>query len=97
MTRGAGVVPERFDGERFEADVFHLAATVPASWTNRAEGFSLAACWLISWGAALRLSDDLLRYDAGIRGDLAVVPAVLGKEMIGQIEVVAAETVAEYA
>jgi hypothetical protein len=29
--RGAGVVPWRFDGARFEEDVFHLAATVPVA------------------------------------------------------------------
>ena len=29
--RGAGVIPWRFDGDRFEEDIFHRAATVPAA------------------------------------------------------------------
>lgn len=38
--RGAGVIPWRFDGERFEEDVFHRAATVPAAQ----RGLSIDGC-----------------------------------------------------
>ena len=38
--RGAGVIPWRFDGDRFEEDIFHRAATVPAAQ----RGLSIDGC-----------------------------------------------------
>src|SRR5580658_7683434 len=42
--RGAGVIPWQFDGARFEEDVFHLAAAVPA--TQRS--LSIEGCHLLA-------------------------------------------------
>jgi hypothetical protein len=38
--RGVGVIPWRFDGDRFEEDMFHRAATVPAAQ----RGLSIDGC-----------------------------------------------------
>jgi hypothetical protein len=38
--RGAGAIPWRFDGDRFEEDIFHRAATVPAAQ----RGLSIDGC-----------------------------------------------------
>lgn len=38
--RGAGVIPWRFDADRFEEDIFHRAATVPAAQ----RGLSIDGC-----------------------------------------------------
>jgi hypothetical protein len=42
--RGAGVVPWRFDGERFEEDIFLRAATVPTA----ERGLSIEGCHLLA-------------------------------------------------
>jgi hypothetical protein len=44
MARGAGVIPWRFDGARFEEDVFHRAAAVPAAQ----RGLSIAGCHILA-------------------------------------------------
>ena len=44
MARGAGVIPWRFDGARFEEDIFHRAATVPAAQ----RGLSIAGCHILA-------------------------------------------------
>jgi hypothetical protein len=42
--RGAGVIPWRFDGARFEEDIFHRAATAPAAQRR----LSIAGCHLLA-------------------------------------------------
>lgn len=42
--RGAGVLPWRFDGDRFEEDIFHRAATVPAA----PRGLSIDGCHILA-------------------------------------------------
>jgi hypothetical protein len=42
--RGTGRIPWRFDGARFEEDVFHRAATVPAAQ----RGLSIAGCHILA-------------------------------------------------
>ncbi|HUZ64843.1 MAG TPA: hypothetical protein VMU82_14155 [Acetobacteraceae bacterium] len=42
--RGAGDIPWRFDGDRFEEDVFHRAATVPAAQ----RGLSIDGCHILA-------------------------------------------------
>jgi len=42
--RGAGVIPWRFDGDRFEEDIFHRAAIVPAAQ----RGLSIDGCHVLA-------------------------------------------------
>jgi len=42
--RGTGEIPWRFDGARFEKDIFHRAATVPAAQ----RGLSIAGCHILA-------------------------------------------------
>ena len=44
VARGAGVVPWRFDADRFEEDVFHRAAAVPAAQ----RGLSIDGCHILA-------------------------------------------------